>query len=122
MGMTPTPHSVLIAEDEGLVSLVIEDMVRDLGARVIDVFAATADALKAAASTHYDIAILDVILRDGSSTPVADLLDQRGIPFLFSSGAGYEAIDPRHHNRVLLSKPFEEAELKAEVLRLLAEA
>ena len=115
-----SPHSVLIAEDEGLVSLVLEDMVRDLGAEVIDVFAASADALQAAETTHYDLAILDVLLRDGSSAPVADLLDQRGIPFLFSSGAGYDSIEPRHRNRVLLNKPFEEAELKQHILGLLS--
>jgi CheY-like chemotaxis protein len=117
--MTATPHSVLIAEDEGLVSLMLEDMVRDLGARSVDVFAGVAEAIEAAASTHYDFAILDVILRDGTSSGVADLLDERGVPFLFASAVGADALDERHRSRRLISKPFEEEELKAHILGLL---
>ena len=118
--MTVTkPNSVLIVEDEGLVSLMLEDLMRDMGARVIDVFAAAADALAALRASDYDCAILDIIVRDGTCEPVADLLAERGIPFLFSSGVGIDVLPPRHHERRLISKPFDDSMLAAHIRELL---
>ncbi len=116
------PYSVLIAEDEGLVSMMLEDVVRDLGAGVVHVFSAVADAVEAAVAAPYDFAVVDVILRDGNSTPLADVLEERGIPFLFSTGVGLDAIEPRHRTRRFVPKPFEEEDLKRHIRDLLAPA
>jgi len=115
----PTPRSVLILEDEALVSLMLEDLVREMGARVIDVFAAASDALRAIASRPYDLAVLDVVVRDGMCTSVADALDKRGIPFLFSSAVGADALEPRHRDRPLVTKPFEDSVLRGHLAALL---
>lgn len=111
--------SILILEDEALVSMALEDLVRSMGARVVDVFAAASEALQALARGHYDCAILDILVRDGTSTPVADRLDEHGIPFLFSSGVDIDVIDPRHRARPLVPKPYEDATLRAHILQLI---
>ncbi|HVY52516.1 MAG TPA: response regulator [Devosia sp.] len=114
------PDSVLILEDEGLVSILLEEIVRDMGARVVDVFATAREALKALASASYDCAILDVLVRDGSSMQVADALVERRIPFIFSSGVGIDAVDARHQCHRLISKPFDDEVLRRHLCELLA--
>lgn len=116
------PNAVLIAEDEGIVSLMLEDVIREMGASAVDVFGEVAEALGAAATRHYDLAILDVMLRDGAVTPLADLLDSKGVPFLFSTAIGSEALEPRHRSRPILAKPFEDEVFKARIRDLLAPA
>ena len=113
------PNSVLILEDEALVSLMLEDLVREMGVRVIDVFAAASEALRAIADRPYDLAVLDIVVRDGMSTAVADALDERGIPFLFSSAVGADALEPRHRDRPLVTKPFEDSVLRCHLAALL---
>lgn len=115
----PRPDAVLIVEDEGLISIMLEELVREMGARAIDVFSSNADALAALASRTYDCAILDVVVRDGTSMPVADALAERGIPFLFSSGVGPEALEPRHRGRRLISKPFEDGLVKTQLVEIM---
>lgn len=115
----PRPHAVLIVEDEGLISIMLEDLVREMGARAIDVFSSAAEALAALAHRTYDCAILDVVVRDGTSMPVADALAERGIPFLFSSGVGPEELDPRHRDKRLIAKPFEDGLVKSHLMEIL---
>jgi DNA-binding response OmpR family regulator len=112
---------VLILEDEAMVSLMMEDLLRGMGAQAVDVFAAAADAMRALSSGWYDCAVLDVLLRDGTSSAVADELPRRGIPFMFSSAVGAEFLEPRHRSRPLLAKPFDDSALRARVLQLLGE-
>jgi len=114
------PGSVLILEDEALVALLLEDLVRDMGAHTIDVFAAAGDALAALATREYDCAVLDLFVRDGSSLPVADALAARDIPFLFSSAADTEALASRHRSRAFLAKPFDDAAARARILDLMS--
>jgi CheY-like chemotaxis protein len=113
------PSSVLILEDEALVSLMLEDLVREMGARVIDVFGAASEALRAVATRKYDLAVLDIVVRDGTCTEVADALEQRGIPFIFSSAVGPDALEARHRDRPLVTKPFEDSVLRSQLAAVL---
>lgn len=113
------PKSVLILEDEALLSLALEDLVREMGTCVIDVFAAASEALRAIARRHYDLAVLDIVVRDGVCTDVADALTERGVPFIFSSAVGPDALEPRHRHRPLIAKPFEDSVLRRHLAALL---
>ena len=55
--------------------------------------------------------MLDVNLAGEASFPVADLLAERGIPFLFATGYGRQGIDERYRDYPLLQKPFRAEEL-----------
>jgi CheY-like chemotaxis protein len=109
-------RSVLIVEDEGLVALMMEDLVRELGIRDIHICSDVGSALALARTADIDCAVLDLWVRDGSSIQVADLLATRGIPFLFSSGSTADAVEPRHAHRPMLAKPFTDDDFKTFLL------
>jgi CheY-like chemotaxis protein len=104
---------VLIVEDEMLVAMNIEDMLLDLGHEVAGLATRLAPALALAGESEIDAAVLDVNLAGEHSFPVADLLDKRGIPFLFATGYGLGGIEERYRGRVVLQKPFRLADLGA---------
>jgi CheY-like chemotaxis protein len=97
---------VLVVEDELLVSMLIEDALVDAGCRIVGPFANLSDALLAARNEAIDIALLDVNLRGEKVYPVADILTERGIPFVFLTGYGKNAIPHNRPNWLVCSKPF----------------
>ena len=99
-----TGHKVLLAEDEFVVAWHLETVLEDAGAEVV--VAATVDEATAAARDGIDCAVLDVSLLDGDVFPAADILDERGVPFLFQSGhANIEGLKVRYPRSEALSKP-----------------
>ena len=69
--------------------------------------AALETCLAAIEGGDVEAAILDLNLRGGEkSTPVAEELASRGIPFVFATGGGDEGIDERFRDRPCLQKPF----------------
>lgn len=119
----PTEHSagrqVLVVEDEMTIVVMIEDTLRQLGANVVGPAARLDAALRLAREAPIDAAVLDINIRGGNSYPVADILTERGIPFVFCSGYGDWAIDKRHRDRPRLQKPFTSSDLEARMLELL---
>jgi len=103
--------SVLILEDEPLISAVMEDVLLDLGASKVHVCVSPAHALDVIEDHDLHVAILDVLVGDGTSARVADELDARGVPFFFASATSRDAIEERHRHRPLLGKPFSNAQL-----------
>jgi DNA-binding NarL/FixJ family response regulator len=97
---------VLAAEDELLVSMLIEDFLVDLDCRIVGPFTTVSDALAAARNEAVDVALLDVNLRGEKVFPVATELTNRGIPFVFLSGYGRDAIPSDHPEWCVCSKPF----------------
>jgi DNA-binding NtrC family response regulator len=65
-------------------------------------------AAAALAAGPIDVAILDINLNGASVVPLADLLEARGIPFVFVSGYGDEELLPEHlRARPRFDKPVE---------------
>jgi len=102
---------VFIAEDEALVLMTLEDSLAALGCEVVASVLNVDDALTKGVTLAFDVAILDVNLAGRSVAPVADLLAQRGIPFVFASGYGPSGLPPQHRDRPLLAKPYVISEL-----------
>jgi DNA-binding LytR/AlgR family response regulator len=51
--------------------------------------------------------VLDINLGDRTSFPVADRLQELGVPFIFASGYGEQASLPMEHRaRQVLQKPY----------------
>lgn len=82
---------VWIAEDEPLVSMMLEEMLVDLGFDIASVAATLSDALAAADEGNFDCALLDMNLHGERADPVAACLIRRGIPFAILSGGDMEA-------------------------------
>jgi len=102
---------VLIVEDEMLVALLIEDFLMDLGCSTVGPCGSVEAALNAAQTEVFDLAVLDVNLDGEKVYPVAELLTERQIPFLFLSGYGNEAIPPGRSQWKVCAKPFKADEL-----------
>jgi CheY-like chemotaxis protein len=110
----PLPRRrVLVVEDEGLVALMLEDMVDDLGYEVAYSAASVTQALAwIEGGGAADLALLDINLGGEPVFPVADALKARGVPFAFSTGYG-ESHDPRFLEAPLLGKPIRVERLRA---------
>ena len=110
------PLRILVVEDEGLVAMLIEDMLDDLGCEVACSAGNVAQALKwIEAGGEADGALLDVNLGGEAVWPVADALAARGVRFAFTTGYG-QLSEPRFRQAPLLGKPIKGERLK-EVLR-----
>jgi len=122
--MTNQPLSgqrVLIVEDEMMIAMMLEDMLSQLGCTVAAMAANPASALAIIESQPIDAAVLDVNLDGQTSYGVAAALEERGIPFLFSTGYGALALDERYRRRRLLQKPFRQEDLGKALSAILAE-
>ena len=103
----PGNKSILIVEDEPLIAMMLEDFLDALGHTVAASCDNVADALDQIESGGFDVAILDVRLRDGEqSWPIADALADAGKPFVFATGGHVEPPPERHAGAPILAKPY----------------
>jgi two-component sensor histidine kinase/CheY-like chemotaxis protein len=104
--------NILVVEDEALVALAVNDALLESGWTVIGPFSAVADAVKVVLKTPISAAILDVNLNGDLVYPLAEMLVEKEIPFIFVTGYGAESIDPRFKDVRVLQKPIEQDVLK----------
>jgi len=96
---------ILVVEDEALIALDLSMILEERGADVHGPCGTVEDAVDAVDET-LDAAILDVDLHGRSVFPVADRLQEIGIPFVFHTGR-YDVgtLNARYGDVVVLSKP-----------------
>jgi CheY-like chemotaxis protein len=104
-------HRVLVVEDEELISLMLVDVLEDLGAAVIGPAASVTEALRLVAKNDATVALLDLSLKGETVYPVADQLVELKIPFVFITGYGQGHLVARHAQAHVLTKPFGADEL-----------
>jgi CheY-like chemotaxis protein len=109
---------VLVLEDETLVSMMVEDMLLDLGCEVVGPFAKLDQALAFidSAEGQIDAALLDVNLGGVRSFPMAEALAGKGVPFVFTTGYDESGLPDVWRGRPTLRKPFMMGEM-AEALK-----
>ena len=108
---SPPARRVLVVEDEPLVSMLLVEMLAELGCAVVGPAFSIAEARRLAAIAKVDAALLDIKVRDEYCGEVADILARRDIPFLFVSG--YSAPpDGADSNVPVLRKPFDATGLR----------
>jgi PAS domain S-box-containing protein len=100
-------NRVMIVEDEALVAMVVTESLTTLGCSVVGPFSRCSDAIASIEADEIDAAILDVNLDGEMVYPLADLLTQRGVPFIFVTGYGAESIDERFTHVPVIQKPVE---------------
>lgn len=99
---------VLVLEDEMLVSMLLQDMIGELGCAVVGPAPTVADALELVEREEIAAALLDLNLSEGGSGyAVADVLAARNIPFAFVTGYGRTALRDPYRDRPILQKPFQ---------------
>jgi CheY-like chemotaxis protein len=102
---------VLVVEDEMMVSMLIEDMLAELGCEVVGPASRLDEALAIAKEAELDCAVLDVNLGGQPIFPLADLLRERGRPFAFATGYGDAGLREVDRGSPVLQKPFREGDL-----------
>ena len=106
---------VLVVEDEAMLSLNLEMMLRDMGCVVAGTADKLDDALQVARTSEFDVALLDVNLGGKRVDPVAEALRARGTPIVFISGYGRTAA-----SGLVLEKPYDAAGLERMLHKALA--
>ena len=102
---------VLVVEDEMMVSMLIEDMLADLGCAVVGPASRLDEAIELMQASELDCAVLDVNLGGQPIFPLADLLRERGTPFAFATGYGDAGLRDADRGTPVLQKPFREGDL-----------
>ena len=109
--------AVLVVEDNMIIALDAEDMVRELGADTVHVATTVRDALNVMGQTDLTFALLDVNLGDETSGPIAQRLREKGVPFVFATGYGEATSLVREFPGVhIVVKPYDSAKLEEAVL------
>ncbi|RSU46925.1 HWE histidine kinase domain-containing protein, partial [Sphingobium yanoikuyae] len=86
--------SLLLVEDQSLIALDTEDLLRRLGAKDVRLSPDATHALLTLGSFRPDAAVLDFNLGEETSEKIADHLVALGIPFVFSTGYGDNVLIP----------------------------
>lgn len=105
--------SVLVVEDESIVSLMVESMLTELGCAQVWYASGVSEALEILAERTPDAAVLDVNLAGEQVYPVARRLAAEAIPFIFASGYGGSGIEREWGARPVIQKPFHSNTLAA---------
>jgi light-regulated signal transduction histidine kinase (bacteriophytochrome) len=101
------PERMLVVEDNMIIALDLEDMLTRLGVKHITVASSVAQALEALNDEKPPFAILDVNLGQETSFPIAEALQEAGVPFAFGTGFGDSAAFPdRFKETPVLQKPY----------------
>lgn len=109
---------VLIVEDEPLVALEMEAVLRRGGFEIAACVGSLNKALDVLNNGNCDIGVLDANLRGESVEPVAVALRQCGKPFLFVSGYGRVHLPSKFLDALVIPKPFHPAELIRAVMQI----
>lgn len=110
--------SIFIVEDEPMIGLILEDFIQELGYRVCGNVDQLAEACGRARQGGFDAAILDCNLGEDKVWPVADILHDLGIPFLFATGGSSDEVPGRFEGCPTLEKPFTMANVQDALERL----
>ena len=87
MAAANPPLRLLVIEDEALVALEIESILRDVGYEIVGIADSLDGALAIASGTRPDLALVDMHLAEGQSgLTLAAALKARGTPTLFVTG------------------------------------
>lgn len=102
---------LLLVEDELVVGLFMQDLLKAIGYRPTDPIGRLSEAINAATNERFEGAILDMNLNGEIVYPLAELLTQQRVPFLFVTGYAPNSLDPRFIQVPILQKPVVQDEL-----------
>jgi DNA-binding response OmpR family regulator len=111
---------VLLVEDESMVSLLLEDMLHELGASNVRPASRLDAGFALAADRKPDLAVLDVNLAGKAVFPLAQKLAEDRVPLLFITGYGREGLGAEWADCEVLQKPLTLDQLEKALHRVLA--
>jgi CheY-like chemotaxis protein len=100
-------RKVLVVEDQYAVALDLCEGLDREGASVVGPASSVEDALEMLESSgRPDVAVLDIQLRGGLVYPVADKLEQLGVPYLFTTACEPDEIPEQYRLAPRFDKPI----------------
>ncbi len=113
-------RSVLLVEDEFLIALDAEQILKDLGADRVEVVATFDEACARARDAAFDLAVLDINLNGRLSFPIGEIIQNRGIPLVVASGYDLRSRQYAQLNAApCVVKPYTAARLREAVIAAL---
>jgi CheY-like chemotaxis protein len=113
---------VLVLEDEPTISMMLQDWLTELNCETVGPAYCVKDALAFIDTACPDAAILDLLVRDETSYAVASSLRARRVPFAFATGYGDQGVVDAFKHEIIVSKPFDFADIKDVLAKLLGRA
>jgi DNA-binding LytR/AlgR family response regulator len=103
---------VLVVEDNFLMAEMLCDLLRGHGCEIVGPAPRLASALALVASREIDGALLDINLGGEFCFPLAEMLQAKGVPFVFVTGYADRAVVPASLRGVpVVVKPFNPLEI-----------
>ena len=106
-GAPPPATRVLVVEDELMIRMLLEDMLGELGYTVAAEAGRIEEALDAAKTADFDVAILDVNLNGETPVRWPRRSPRAACPFVFATGYGEHGLPEAYRDRPTLKKPFQ---------------
>lgn len=110
---------VLVVEDEPVLAMRLEEMLRAIGCAAVWHAAGVNEALAMMRDQRPDCAVLDLYLAGEMAYPIARWLDAERIPFIFAKGYGRRTILGDWASRPAIQKPFKPRALQQKLLAAL---
>ena len=114
--------SVLLVEDEYLIALDAEQMLRELGAQSVEIISTFDGAYKRTQTGQFDVAVLDVNINGQLSFPIAGTLKRRKVPVVFATGySSRERPIEGFEGGICVGKPYSQEVLRKAIAAALKE-
>ncbi len=102
---------VLVVEDNYAMGERVASLIQEAGAAICGPFPTIGKALPLALNENLSGAILDVMVRDGTSVSIAEALRRRQVPFVVVSGYGRAVVPHGMRRAPFLAKPIVDCDL-----------
>lgn len=117
---SPEPRRILVAEDDFLVAMDLEDLLTSEGWCVVGPVATVKAALASIEKAPPEAALLDVDLAGERAAPIAAALKALGVPFALVSGyTEAQLTEAEFAGAARVGKPCSAAELVSVIRRML---
>jgi DNA-binding NtrC family response regulator len=98
--------SIFLVEDEFLIRMMLVEMLEELGHRVVAEAGSIQTAEPLARTSAFDLAIFDINIAGFNISPIAEIVAERGLPFVFVTGHGPAGQPVLFNDKPVLNKPF----------------
>lgn len=108
----------LIAEDEVIIAMLLEDMIKRCGGKVVATAKSCDDVLEALGMHAIDALILDVHLNGGTSEDVVAIAKLKDVLILVCTGSDPATLPPVFRNLPVLQKPWQTQDVDQALVQL----
>lgn len=109
---------VLVVEDEYFPAERLAQSLRQFGAKVVGPIGNLSDAMRQVETGDFEIAVIDLNLQGEMAFPLASVIQQQGIPYVFATGYERDAIPAEFASVKRWEKPFDEDMLVDDLARM----